>query len=209
MDRYDILIEKYPALAPLKEQLVRAEETLAASFSAGGKLLCCGNGGSAADCEHIVGELMKSFTLPRLPEAEWEERFAAAGAPDPALLCGGLQKGLPAVALCSHTALATAWCNDAAPELLFAQQVFGLGRKGDVLLAISTSGNSRNVLQAVYVARALGMQVVALTGGTGGKLAEAADVCITVPASVTAEVQEYHLPIYHALCERLEHRFFG
>ena len=205
----DTLIARHPALAGAKADIAAAFEILAASFAAGGQLLLAGNGGSAADAEHIVGELMKSFVLPRTMDAAFR---SAAEAADPDLgpvLADGLQAALPALALNAHTALGTAWLNDCAPELVYAQQVAGYGRPGDVLLGITTSGNSLNVRYAAVAARAKGLKVVGLTGAPGGRLAALTDVCIHVPATETFKVQELHLPVYHCLCLMLEERFFG
>ena len=205
----DNLIARYPILAIAKDSIARAYETLADCFAAGGKLLIAGNGGSAADAEHIVGELMKSFCLPRPMSAAFRE---AAESDDPEMgrvLGEGLQQGLPAIALSAHTALGTAWMNDCDPALVFAQQVAGYGRPGDVLLGITTSGNSLNIRYAAVAARAKGLKVVGLTGAPGGRLAALTDVCIHVPATETFKVQELHLPVYHCLCLMLEERFFG
>ena len=205
----DTLIARYPLLAIARESIAQAFELVAASFAAGGRLLIAGNGGSASDAEHIVGELMKSFCLPRPMDAAFRE---AAEKTDPELgrvLGEGLQQGLPAIALNAHTALGTAWINDCDPALVFAQQVAGYGRRGDVLLGITTSSNSLNVRYAAVAARAKGLKVVGLTGAPGGRLAALTDVCIHVPATETFKVQELHLPVYHCLCLMLEERFFG
>lgn len=205
----ETLTARHPALADAKADIAAAFEILAASFAAGGQLLIAGNGGSAADAEHIVGELMKSFVLPRTMDSDF--RFAAESA-DPDLgpvLADGLQAALPAIALNAHTALGTAWLNDCAPELVYAQQVAGYGRPGDVLLGITTSGNSADILYAAVAARARGMKVIGLTGESGGRLAAQADVCVRVPERETFKVQELHLPVYHCLCLMLEAEFFG
>ncbi len=174
-----------------------------AAFVRGNKLMLCGNGGSAADAEHIVGELMKGFLLKR-PVAE---QVFPGGVPDPAL--EKLQGALPALSLNGHPALAAALVNDTDASLIYAQQLLGLGRPGDVLLCISTSGNARNCCLAAQTARALGVEVIALTGAGGGRLAELSDCLIAVPERETYLVQQMHLPLYHALCARLEARFFG
>lgn len=176
---------------------------LEAAFVRGNKLMICGNGGSAADAEHIVGELMKGFLLKR----PVTERIFPDGVPDPAL--GKLQGALPALSLNGHPALAAALVNDTDAALIYAQQVLGLGRPGDVLLCISTSGNARNCCLAAQTAKALGVEVIALTGEGGGRLAALADCLIAVPERETYLVQQLHLPLYHALCARLEARFFG
>lgn len=174
-----------------------------AAYVRGNKLMLCGNGGSAADAEHIVGELMKGFLLKR-PVAE---RVFPGGVPDPAL--EKLQGALPALSLNGHPALAAALVNDTDASLIYAQQLLGLGRPGDVLLCISTSGNAHNCCLAAQTARALGVEVIALTGAGGGRLAELSDCLIAVPERETYRVQQLHLPLYHALCARLEARFFG
>lgn len=185
-----------------------AYRALVDTFSGGGKLLTCGNGGSAADSEHIVGELMKGFLHPRpLPAAEKAALTQQAGSLGERI-ASGLQGALPAISLTSQTALNTAVLNDNDPELIFAQQVYGLGRPGDGLLGISTSGNSLNVVCAVQVAKLKGLRTIALTGRSGGRLLGEVDVCIRVPAERVTEVQEYHLPVYHAICLMLEAHFF-
>lgn len=205
----DNLIARYPILTIARDNIARAYETLADCFAAGGKLLIAGNGGSAADAEHIVGELMKSFCLPRPMSAAFREAAESADPEMGRVLGEGLQQGLPAIALSAHTALGTAWMNDCDPALVFAQQVAGYGRPGDVLLGITTSGNSLNIRYAAVAARAAGLKVLSLTGAPGGKIAALSDVCIHVPATETFKVQELHLPVYHCLCLMLEERFFG
>ena len=187
----ETLIARYPVLTGAKADIAAAFEILAACFAAGGKLLICGNGGSCADAEHIVGELVKGFYLKR-----------------PVAALPHLQGGLPAVSLNGHPALSSAFSNDCDSEYVYAQQLAALGRKGDVLLGISTSGNAKNVLRAAETAKTLDIRTLALTGGTGGRLAENCDVSIIAPANTPADVQEYHLPIYHALCAMLESHFF-
>ena len=191
----DRLLDRYPPLKPMRSSLKLAFCLLRDSLRAGGKLLIGGNGGSAADADHIVGELMKGFLLSR--------PVSRPGFPS------GLQGALPAIALTQHTALSTAFGNDADPALTFAQQTLGLGRPGDVFLGISTSGNSQNIVLAAQTARALGMRVIALTGSLGGDLAAYSDVVLAAPAQTTPDVQEYHLPIYHTLCAMLEAEFFA
>ncbi len=205
----DLLIERYPKLAVCKKDIEEAFAVLAECFHAGHKLLIAGNGGSAADAEHIVGELMKGFKLERrLPRSEAEALIAASPELGPTL-AASLQSALPAIALDGHPALTTAYMNDCEPLLCFAQQVNGYGQTGDVFLAISTSGNSKNVLYASTVARAKGMPVIALTGAKESKLSTFADICIKVPETETYKIQELHLPVYHALCLMLEMEFFG
>ena len=205
----NLLIERYPELSVCRESIQRAYEILEASYASGGKLLVAGNGGSAADAEHIVGELMKSFVLPRELDAAFSKRLLDA---DPALgetLKKHLQGAMPAIALDGHLSLSTAYMNDCEPLLCFAQQVNGFGMAGDVFMGISTSGNSQNIMYAAVTARAKGMPVIGLTGEKESKLSAFADVCIRVPKTMTYQIQELHLPVYHCLCLMLEERFFG
>lgn len=194
------LTERYPALEPVGGEVRKAYDILCRSYEEDGKLLVCGNGGSASDAEHIVGELMKGFYKLR---PLGEEEKASMGE-----MSEYLQGALPAIALTGHPALSTAFLNDVNPEMVFAQQVYGYGRRADVLMALTTSGNSKNVLNAARVAKAKGMKVIGLTGRDGGRLRELCDACIIVPGSVTADIQEYHLPVYHAICAMLEETFF-
>lgn len=205
----DELICRYPALLPCRESIERAVSEIAECYRQGGKLLICGNGGSAADSQHIVGELMKGFALRRRLNKKWLAKFSSVSAAHAGYLAENLQGALPAVSLVSENALSTAFANDVAADIAFAQQVFGMGRTGDILLGISTSGNSANVIYAAVVARALGMRVIGLTGDTGGELSQLCDVCICVPSQVTFAIQEYHLPVYHAICLAVEEEFFG
>ena len=204
-----LLQERYPALAPNGEEIIQSFIMLEKCFLRGGKLLIAGNGGSAADAEHIVGELMKGFKFPRRCSEEFLEKLKSVDPERGAVLAEKLQKALPAIALDGHVSLTTAYLNDCDPLLCFAQQVNGYGNAGDVFLGISTSGNSENVLYAAVVAKAKGMKVVAMTGAAESKLSEMADVCIHVPETETYMVQEYHLPVYHTLCLMLEDRFFN
>lgn len=202
------LTERYPALKGLEEEIRAAYLVIKESFEAGGKLLVAGNGGSCADAEHIVGELMKSFVKPRpLPEALKEalirEEPMLGGA-----LSEKLQRGLPAIALNSHPGLTSAFLNDVDGEMAYAQQVLGYGKKGDVFLGITTSGNAKNIRYAAVTARAMGLRVVGLTGRGGGALRELCDAVVIAPEKETYRIQELHLPIYHALCLMLEERFF-
>jgi D-sedoheptulose 7-phosphate isomerase len=200
-NHYAQLFDRYPLLEPCREAVKQAFETLACTFKNGGKLLICGNGGSAADADHIVGELMKGFYLKRRLNAETMEKLGEMGK--------NLQGALPAISLTQHTALATAFANDVEPAFIFAQQVYGYGRPGDALLCLSTSGNAGNVLNAAKTAQALGLAVIGMTGESGGKLPPLCRVCINVPANSPAHVQELHLPVYHTLCAMLEEEFFG
>ena len=201
------LLLRYPVLAPCRATITAAEETLISAFRAGGKLLLCGNGGSAADCEHISGELCKAF-LKKRPLTEKRRTEMTARCPEASPLLDGLEDALPAIPLPSLSALFTAYANDRTAELAFAQGVLALGQPGDVLLALSTSGNSKNVLAAAKVARALGLTVIALTGEGGGALAAFADVLLAVPERETFKVQELHLPVYHYLCAAVERAIF-
>lgn len=200
---------RYPVLEPCMQEIACAVDILCECYRTGGKLLVCGNGGSASDSLHIVGELMKSFVLPRKPDAATCEALMSTGGEDGPLLCSQLQGALPAIALVNETALQTAYSNDVAPELVFAQQVLGYGVEGDTLIGISTSGNSRNVVLAAKVARAKKMHVITLTGAGGGALKSLSDACVSVPDTETYRIQELHLPVYHALCLALEAEFFG
>ena len=200
MEHLERLMKRYPMLAGMREEIELVFCIMKDSYEKGGKLLVCGNGGSAADSDHIVGELMKGFYKQRrLPAAE-KIRFGEQGEK--------LQGALPAIALSQHSALSTAFLNDVDPEMVFAQQVYGYGVEDDVFLGLSTSGNSVNVISASKVAAAKGMKVIAMTGKDGGAMRELSDVCLVVPAQMTADIQEFHLPIYHALCAMLEDYFF-
>ncbi|MDO4939721.1 MAG: SIS domain-containing protein [Lachnospiraceae bacterium] len=202
------LIARYPDLASVEKDIESAYTVLEEAYSRGAKLLVGGNGGSAGDSEHIVGELMKTFEKKRPIPADVVARMEALDAERGALLGKEIQGALTAISITGHTALTTAVGNDVRPEFGFAQQVYGYGREGDVLLAISTSGNSENLINAAIVAKAKGMKVVLLSGKTGGELKKMADVSIVVPEDVTYRIQERHLPIYHVICMELEDRFF-
>jgi D-sedoheptulose 7-phosphate isomerase len=198
-----------PRFNDCKQNVIDSVELAIKTFSTGGKLLVCGNGGSAADGEHIVGELMKGFVL-RRKLSERQQREIINRFPNHAdYFISNLQRALPAISLASHTTLSTAFANDNAPDLAFAQQVLGYGKEGDVLLAISTSGTSKNVVYAAEVAKTAGMRVIALTGKTGGALKDVCDCLVNVPETETYKVQELHLPYYHAFCMALEREFFG
>lgn len=200
MVHYNRLFERYPALNGVSHQILDAFYTMVHAYRNGGKLLICGNGGSASDAEHIVGELMKGFNKKRPINSEIKKLLGEDGE--------NLQDALPAIALTQNIALSTAFSNDVDPYMIFAQQVLGYGRKGDLFLGISTSGNSINVIKAAKTARALGLYTIALTGQDGGKLKEICDISITVPGETTAQIQENHLPVYHTLCAMLEEEFF-
>lgn len=205
----NVLIERYPQIDNCKKEIEEAYLVLEESYANGNKLLVAGNGGSAADSEHIVGELMKGFENPRNISSEYKEKLTSVNNELGKVLGENLQMALPTIALDGHVALTTAYMNDCEPLLCFAQQVNGYGKEGDVFLGISTSGNSKNILYAAVVAKAKGMKVVALTGAKDSKLSQIADVTIKAPETRTYRIQEYHLPIYHCLCLMLEERFFG
>ena len=203
------LSRRYPALKSCESSVEAAAEVLLRCFADGGKLLVCGNGGSASDSEHIVGELMKTFMLDRPLDASMCEKLRTAYPEHADKMIANLQRAVPAISLVSETALMTAYTNDNSAEMAFAQQVLSYGRPGDMLLAITTSGNSVNVLNAARIARVTGVEVLGLTGESGGKIKSLSDVCICVPSSITYQIQEYHLPIYHCLCACVENELFG
>lgn len=204
----NLLMERYPKLESIKQQIIYAYLLLEGSYENDGKLLIAGNGGSSADADHIVGELMKSFKKKRRVTDEFAQKLEAIDIEKGKVLADKLQDGLPAIALSNHSALNTAYLNDVDGLLCFAQQVNGYGKSGDVLLAISTSGNSKNILYAAITAKAKGIKVISLTGKDGGKLKKISDVAIIVPENETYMIQELHLPIYHCICLMLEDRFF-
>lgn len=205
---FEELFQRYPVLESCRSEIWEAFEVLKESYSNDGKLLVAGNGGSAADSEHIVGELMKGFVKPRKLSDEFASKLRAIDEGMGTELAEKLQGAMPAIALVDHVALSTAYLNDVDPLLGFAQQINGYGKAGDVFLAISTSGNSKNILYACTIAKAKGMKIVGLTGKDGGKLKEMSDVAIVVPESETFKIQELHLPIYHCLCLMLEEEYF-
>lgn len=205
----EILVNRYPELSAVKKEISEAYQILKNCYAHSGKLLVAGNGGSAADAEHIVGELMKGFKLPRKPDADFAKKLVAENQEIGSVLAENLQGALPAIALDGHPALSTAYMNDCEPLLCFAQQVNGYGKNGDVFWGISTSGNSKNVLYAATTAHAKGMKVIGLTGAQNSKLEQMSDICIKVPQTETYMVQELHLPVYHCLCLMLEEKFFG
>ena len=205
----DLLIKRYPVLSPVKQNIIDAYLVMEECYEHDGKLLIAGNGGSAADSEHIAGELMKRFKIPRPVTSEMAERLKKIDVVRGANLAENLERGLMAIPLVAHEALSTAYINDVDGLGVFAQQLFGFGRPGDVFLGISTSGNSKNVMSATVVARALGIKVIGLTGAKGGELASVADVVVKVPETDTFMIQELHLPVYHCWCLMLEDRFFG
>lgn len=205
---FDELFERYPELDVCRDDIWNAYETLKLSYENEGKLLVAGNGGSASDSEHIVGELMKGFVKPRKLSEEFGQKLKSVDEQMGKELAEKLQGAMPAIALVDHVALSTAYLNDVDPLLGFAQQINGYGKAGDVFLGISTSGNSKNILYACTIAKAKGLKVIGLTGRDGGKLREMSDVAIVVPESETFKIQELHLPIYHCLCLMLEAFFW-
>ena len=208
MKHIDLLMERYPVLECCKNDIIDAFDLLDDTYSKEGKMLICGNGGSAADAEHMVGELMKGFCLERKVPGDFADTLKEIDLEMGTNLAAKLQGALPAIALDNHNALNTAYLNDVDGLLCYAQQVYGYGTTGDVLLGISTSGNSKNILNAAIVAKAKGMKVIGLTGEGGGKLADISDVVIKVPEKETFKIQELHLPVYHCLCLMLEKEFF-
>lgn len=204
---FQTLVTERPALTGMQGALQTAYETILSGFQHGGKLLLCGNGGSACDCEHIAGELMKGFLLPRPLTAAEKTALAVAG--DDGHIAARLQRALPVIVLSNLTGMSTAFANDVDGNLTFAQQAFAYARPGDVLLGISTSGNAQNVCAAVIAAKARGAKTIGLTGEGGGRLASLCDICLKVPERETYRVQELHLPVYHALCIALESTMFA
>ena len=205
----DLLIERYPALNVCRQSIIDAYQIMEDCYARDGKLLIAGNGGSAADSEHIAGELMKRFKTPRPVPEEFAERLKEVDPVRGDNLAKNLERGLMAIPLVAHEAMTTAYINDVDGQGVFAQQLYGFGRAGDVFLGISTSGNSKNFMSATVVARALGIKVIGLTGAKGGELAKVADVAVMVPQTETYMIQELHLPVYHCWCLMLEDHFFG
>lgn len=203
------LIMRYPVLEKIKDNMIEAYLIMEESYENGGKLLIAGNGGSAADSEHIAGELMKRFKIARPVSSNFAERLKAVDIQRGSILAENLEQPLTAIPLVTHEALTTAYINDVDGLGIFAQQLLGYGKTGDVFLGISTSGNSQNIMNATVVARASGIKVIGLTGAKGGELASVADVAVKVPENETYLIQELHLPIYHCWCMMLEDRFFG
>lgn len=208
MDYIAELIERYPCLSVCENDIREAADKIIASYKKGGKLMVAGNGGSAADSDHITGELLKSFVKKRIPEASFIEKLKKIDADTGAYLADKLQGSLPAIALTNNSALMTASLNDVDGNVMFAQQLNGFGQKGDIFLGISTSGNSADIVYATVVAKAKGLVTVALTGRDGGKLKNLADISIVVPQKETFKIQELHLPVYHTLCLTIEEYFW-
>lgn len=204
----ETLLKRYPPLEVCKDDIRAAGNLIIDAFRNSGKLLICGNGGSCSDGDHIVGELMKSFSKKRPMDQDFVKSMESVSKERGALLASKLEKGLPAISLNAHSALVSAISNDIGGDFIFAQQIAGYGQIGDVLLGISTSGNSQNVIDACITAKAKGMKVIALVGQSGGKMKAYSDVAICVPSTCTPDVQEFHLPIYHVLCNMAEEAFF-
>ena len=209
---YDIsdLYQRYPELKKIEYSISEAFSILKSSIEKDGTVFACGNGGSASDAEHIVGELLKGFILKR----EKDKLFTSyavkvLGEDEGKRISGLLQNGIRSISLNAHLAFTTAYINDVCAEMVYGQQLHVLGRKGDVFIGISSSGNAVNVLNALKVAKISGIKSILLTGKGGGKCASSADCCIKVPSDETYKIQEYHLPIYHALCAMLEDYFYG
>lgn len=211
-DRQEIvaaMCERHPALGVCRDAVMDAAELMIRCYSRGGTVLCCGNGGSAADAGHIVGELVKGFKLDRHVRASAAEALQNVDTDLGPRLVSGLQEGLPAIDLAAHGALTTAFANDRDPALVYAQQTYVYGRPDDLLIGLSTSGESANIIAALAVARTMGISTIGMTGRGGGTVTRWSDVAICVPADETAAVQEMHLPVYHTLCEIVEDHFFG
>lgn len=208
MKYIDELIERYPALSVCKKDIEKARDALIKSFEKGGKLLIAGNGGSCADSDHISGELLKSFVKKRIPDKSLIDSIKKIDEETGAYLSDKLQGSLPVIALTNNTALMTASLNDVDGNVMFAQQVNGYGKPEDVFLGISTSGNSKDIIYPTVVAKAKGLTTIALTGKSGGRLKDLADIAIIVPSQETFKIQELHLPVYHALCLEVEEHFW-
>ena len=202
------LLEKYPDLAVLRQDMADAFSVWSTSYQQGGKTLVCGNGGSASDSEHIVGELMKGFRKRRPVDPEFAATLQTVAGSEGEYAAAHLQGALPAISLVSQTSLLTAFINDVGPDLMFAQQVYGYGKPGDVLVALSTSGQAPNIVYALQTAAAVGMNTIGFTGRDGGRMKELCDVCLIAPWQETADIQERHIAMYHTLCALLEDTFF-
>jgi D-sedoheptulose 7-phosphate isomerase len=205
----DELLNRYNKLKYLENAIWETSEIIIKTFKNGGKVLVCGNGGSCSDADHIVGELMKSFEGKRPLNISLQQKLEELSPERGKMLAEKLQQGLPAISLTVHQSLITAIANDIHGDVIYAQQVVGWGNPGDVLIGLSTSGNSKNVIDAMIVAKAKGLFTIGLTGETGGKMKDWCDVLLNVPETRTAYVQEFHLPIYHAICMIIEKEIFG
>jgi D-sedoheptulose 7-phosphate isomerase len=204
-----LLCERYPVLTGIKKNIADAAEVIIKCYAKGGKLLICGNGGSSSDADHLTGELMKSFESARPLDESFRKRLHEISGIRGGYLAKKLEHSLPAISLSSNTSLATAVSNDIDPALIFAQQVMGFGNEDDVLIGISTSGNSQNILDACITAKALNLNVIGITGKSGGKMKQYCDVLVNVPETGTASVQELHLPVLHTICRIIENHFYS
>lgn len=207
-DIFEELFERFPEIESCRKSLASAFDILKTCYKSGKKVLVCGNGGSAADSEHIVGELMKGFLLKRPISEKDREKLRLVFPKDWAYISNNLQRALPAISLISQSAILTAFINDVAADMVFAQQVFAYANEGDVLIALSTSGNSKNVVNAIKVAKAYGVHTIGMTGNNGGEMKQLCDVTLLIPFTQTYRVQEYHLSVYHTLCAMIELEFF-
>jgi len=205
----DQVCERYPALSDLRSRISDAAEMIIGCYNKGGKLLICGNGGSSADADHLAAELMKSFESVRPLEESFKDRLYEISGIRGKYLAAKLEHSLPAISLSSNTALTTAVSNDIDPSLVFAQQIMGYGDENDLLIGISTSGNSQNIVDACITARALNINVIGITGKTGGRMKQYCDVLVNVPETRTAMVQELHLPVLHTICRMIENHFYS
>ena len=211
MPKYNLLIDlirRYPDLEKVSDDIINAFKILKCSYEKNGKLLICGNGGSASDGDHIVGELLKSFSIKRPISTAFKDKLKEKYGSSGSAIANKLEGSLPAISLNAHAAFISAFSNDADPEYVFAQQVYGYGNTQDVLLGISTSGNSKNVIAAMKVAKVKGLKIVGLAGRDGGEFLKYCDILINVGGHSTPQIQELHLPIYHVLCQLLEIHFF-
>lgn len=206
---FDDCLSRFPELSICSESIIKAFEAICSCYHSGGKLLICGNGGSASDAEHMVGELMKKFLIKRFAPQFIKDRLSESGVNNASYLHDNLEQGLAAISLVSQTSLISAIMNDIGTDMVFAQQVYGYGKPQDVLIAFSTSGNSANVVNAINIAKVLDMTTIGLTGKTGGTMKNICDITICVPENITFKIQELHLPVYHLLCLMVEQEFFG
>jgi D-sedoheptulose 7-phosphate isomerase len=204
----DLLCERFPVLNIIREPVTQAAEIIITAYSHGGKVLICGNGGSSADADHVAGEFMKSFELCRPLEKSFMARLCQVSATRGKYLSERLEHSLPAISLSAHTSAITAISNDIGPSMIFAQQIIGYGNERDVLIGISTSGNSSNIIDACITAKALNLNIIGITGNTGGKMKQYCDVLVNVPGAGTAMIQELHLPVLHTICRIVENHFY-
>lgn len=204
----DAMLVRYPALSEVREQILAAYNLMRGTYENGGKLLIAGNGGSASDAEHMAAELMKKFKIPRNISINFKEKLKSINLENGKYLADSLEEALPAIPITAFEALSSAFANDVNSECVIAQKLYALGNEGDIFVGISTSGNSKNIVNAAITAKAMNIEVVSLTGRSGGLLNNYSDVVIKVPEDETYLIQEYHLPVYHCLCSMLENYFF-